>query len=97
MAKKEYLGEFPIEFIEPKHDLAMRFVSNYGYIDGAHHKQWVIDQVARVLLGTEVIFTEAKWSDGSSELRFSTGDPSLEYLNWLDGDLDDDEAVGITP
>lgn len=26
-------------------------IENYGGIDGAHHKQWVIDQVVRVLTG----------------------------------------------
>jgi hypothetical protein len=29
----------------------MVYISEYGYIDGAHHKQWVLDQVARSLLG----------------------------------------------
>lgn len=30
---------------------AMQIISRYGQIDGAHHKQWVIDQVSRALLG----------------------------------------------
>lgn len=30
-------------------DLALR----YGGIDGAHHKDWVIDQMVRVLCGTK--------------------------------------------
>lgn len=25
-------------------------IEQYGGIDGAHHKQWVIDQIARVLI-----------------------------------------------
>lgn len=28
-------------------DWAMYFIEHYGQIDGDHHKQWVIDQVAR--------------------------------------------------
>lgn len=31
---------------------SLRLIERYGGIDGAHHKQWVIDQVARVLTGT---------------------------------------------
>lgn len=32
---------------------AMRCIEEYGWVDGAHHKTWVIDQVARCLLGDE--------------------------------------------
>jgi hypothetical protein len=28
----------------------MEFIERFGGIDGAHHKTWVIDQVARALL-----------------------------------------------
>jgi len=31
---------------------ALRIIGQYGGIDGDHHKTWVIDQVARALLGT---------------------------------------------
>lgn len=30
---------------------AMNVIERYGGIDGAHHKTWVIDQVARALTG----------------------------------------------
>lgn len=30
---------------------AMQLIFNYGGIDGAHHKQWVLDQVIRALAG----------------------------------------------
>jgi hypothetical protein len=29
---------------------AIVLLTRYGSIDGAHHKQWVIDQLARILL-----------------------------------------------
>ena len=29
--------------------IALHFINEYGGIDGAHHKQWVLDQVVRVL------------------------------------------------
>lgn len=32
-------------------EAAMQIIERYGGIDGAHHKQWVIDQVARALTG----------------------------------------------
>lgn len=37
----------PHEIIQRAADIAM----NYGGIDGAHHKMWVIDQMVRVLMG----------------------------------------------
>ena len=92
-----YLGEFPIDKIVSKEEAAMDFISAYSFIDGAHHKQWLIDQVARILLGTPVIYTEARWSNGETEERFRTGDPSKEYLDWLDDDADDYDIVGIAP
>lgn len=30
---------------------AMKLIIRYGGIDGGHHKQWVLDQVARALMG----------------------------------------------
>lgn len=35
---------------EEKISTAMEVIERYGGIDGAHHKAWVIDQVARALL-----------------------------------------------
>ena len=32
---------------------AMDIIERYGSIDGGHHKQWVIDQVSRILLGSD--------------------------------------------
>lgn len=32
---------------------AAQIASRYGMIDGAHHKQWVIDQMLRAMLGDE--------------------------------------------
>ena len=34
-------------------DKAINIAYEYGQIDGAHHKTWVIDQMIRELLGTE--------------------------------------------
>lgn len=32
---------------------AAEIASSYGTIDGAHHKQWVIDQMLRKMLGAK--------------------------------------------
>jgi hypothetical protein len=31
-------------------DSAVQLIKEYGGIDGGHHKQWVLDQVVRVLV-----------------------------------------------
>lgn len=64
-------------------DWALWYISQYGSIDGAHHKTWVLDQVARILHGTPVICKEARWANGTSELRVTTGQPSDAYLEWV--------------
>jgi hypothetical protein len=30
---------------------ALNIIKNFGDTDGAHHKQWVLDQIVRVLTG----------------------------------------------
>jgi hypothetical protein len=78
-----YLGEFPIKVKRSKEQWAMTYIERYGSIDGAHHKTWVLDQIARILKGTPVITTEARWSNGHTEMRFTTGEPSINILNGL--------------
>jgi hypothetical protein len=100
MAK--YLGETPVDVkTHPEFknytpaDWAMYFIERFGQIDGGHHKQWVLDQVARILKGTPVEVRLAKWADGHEEYRVSTAEtPSKEYLKWVEemkGELDGDE------
>lgn len=58
--------------IEVAIDLAVK----YGGIDGAHHKDWVIDQMVRVLAGDryEQIVAEAKsGSDGPDTYEWNLG------------------------
>lgn len=54
-------------------EMAMQLIAAYGGFDGAHHKQWVLDQVMRVLLGTQI-----------DEESLCTGEPSPEYLAWAE-------------
>jgi hypothetical protein len=32
-------------------ETAVEIIERYGMIDGAHHKQWILDQILRTLLG----------------------------------------------
>jgi len=48
---------------------ALAVASDYGHIDGAHHKSWVIDQMVRALLGDEYdgwigAFMSPLWDEG---------------------------------
>lgn len=97
---ENYLGEFdvvlkdgPYAKYTPK-DWAMEFIERYSQIDGTHHKQWVLDQVARILQGTPVIVKLAKWGNGHEEYRFWLDEPSEAYLKWVQamkGKWDEDE------
>lgn len=86
-------------------DWAMEFIGQYGQIDGAHHKQWVLDQVARILRGTPVVVSMAQWDDGQHEYRIQTGEPSIEYTSWveemlgeeIDGECEYTYDEGIAP
>jgi len=90
MIVQKYLGETPVAVhqhpVYSKYsptDWAMLYIEKYGGIDGAHHKDWVLDQVARILKGTPVVVKTAKWDNGHSEDRFNTGEPSQQYKDWV--------------
>ena len=84
-----YLGEFPVDVKDTEYanytpaDWALFCVERYGQFDGGHHKQWALDQIARVLNGTPMVITEARWDNGHTELRISTDEPSQGYLDWV--------------
>jgi hypothetical protein len=84
-----YLGEFPVENDRTVEENVMWFITSYGQIEGDHHRAWVIDQVARIVLGTPVIAVEARWDNGQRETRISTGEPSDRYLEWVEEMLGD--------
>jgi len=84
-----YLGEkiFDIKDTPYKsykeNDWAIYFIEHYGQFDGEHHKQWTIDQIARILKGTKVIVKQASWNDGQKEWRVDLDKPSKKYLKWV--------------
>ena len=110
---REYLGETLIDIKKDPNfkdftaqDWAMKYIELYGGFGGSHHKAWVLDQVSRILKGTPIILKLAKWSDGLQEYRFETGEPSPEYLQWVqlmlgekdeNGEYEYDYDEGIAP
>lgn len=95
-----YLGEVEIEQKDVEEfkdfniqDWMMYYIEAYGYIDGEHHKMWVFDQMARIAKGTPVNIKKATWDDGTIDYRVNTGEPSKEYLEWVEemkGDYDEE-------
>lgn len=102
---KDYLGEFDVtnqHQITPE-KAALLFIEMYGGIDGAHHKDWVLDQVARILNGSPITVNEARWKNGHTELRYSVGSND-NYEKWVaeckdgeDGPESWEYSIGIAP
>jgi hypothetical protein len=55
-----------IKELENKIKSALEIMYRYALIDGEHHKMWVIDQVARKLLGNfdYKIWADKDWETG---------------------------------
>ena len=85
---KRYMGEFPVDIAASPFakytpsDWALYFIGRLGDIDGAHHKMWVLDQVARILNGCEIRIVEARWSSGTTEYRVTTAE-CAQYNAWV--------------
>jgi len=96
-----YLGEKVIDTHTTKYAMYSRldwinfWFKQYQYIDGEHHKTWLIDQIARILKGTPIILKIAEWSGGKKEERFSLGEPPQKYWDWIKNDSEYD--FGIAP
>jgi hypothetical protein len=105
MSAETYLGSKPLDIAThpifkdyaPK-DWALYWIERYSSIDGAHHKTWLIDQIARILHGAPIMGKVASWTDHADEYRFSVG-TCPGYGEWViemggeDGDYDE----GIAP
>lgn len=105
---KKFLGESIVDIKDTpykdytQNDWALYFIAVYGGFDGSHHKDWALDQVARVLNGTNVIIKLAKWDNGQEQYQISTEEnPSEKYNEWvknLIGEYDEPYYnVGIAP
>lgn len=84
-----YLGETLVNIQLTKfkdfkpNDWAMYYIERYSQIDGAHHKQWCLDQIAQILKGTSIIVKVAKWDNGQEEYRVVLDEPSNQYREWV--------------
>lgn len=70
---------------------ALELASTYGTTDGAHHKMWVIDQMARALTGCPVVTRNAVDYQGKPYAYEAQGE-SPEYEAFV-GDEEWDEGI----
>jgi hypothetical protein len=62
--------------LEKRNQKAIELIEQYGYIDGGHHKQWLLDEILRALLGDEYdkwIEEYQKGEDGPHTYSWDTG------------------------
>ena len=79
-------------------DKALEYPAEYGYIDGGHHKQWVLDQMIRALTGCPMVHEHATDVNGTP-YEYDRQGESAEYLEWV-GEPDEDYEPwdeGIAP
>jgi hypothetical protein len=65
-----------VELAEAKIEQAIKLAVEYGGIDGAHHKNWVIDQMVRVLAGEkyeEIVREACNGEDGPDTYEWDCG------------------------
>lgn len=74
---------------------ALEFASEYGTIDGAHHKMWVIDQMVRALTGCPVVTKNGTDYKGTPYTYEAQGEsPEYEaFTRGEDGDYAWDEGI----
>ncbi len=70
-----------IKELQHRIDSAMKIISENGMIDGSHHKQWCLDQIARILL------TEKNYLSWVHEMRgeYIPEDQCYTYDDWDEG------------
>ena len=54
---------------------ALDLINDYGGIDGAHHKQWLLDQLVRILA-----YDYDEWV-----IQFNYGDEGAHTYEWDEG------------
>lgn len=62
--------------VEARIQSSLDLIWRYGMIPGEHHKQWILDQVARILTGTKKAYED--W-------RRLEEDEEEEYAEWDGG------------
>jgi hypothetical protein len=54
-----------IKTLDYKVKVALELIERFGGTDGAHHKQWLIDQILRALTGNDYVKWVAEWESGA--------------------------------
>ncbi len=72
------------EEIKSAKEEALQIAAECGGIDGAHHKQWVIDQMVRALTGCPMVQRLAL-DCNSAPYWYSSRGESEEYEEWVEG------------
>jgi hypothetical protein len=94
----KYLGEKILNIEETeyknytKNDWIILFLEKYGTIEGIHHKNWLIDTIAQIAKGTEIVIKLAKWDNDCEEYRFFLDKPSKEYIDWVETFNEEEEG-----
>lgn len=105
-----YLGELDVSIEHTPYkdytqsDWILYFIGRYGSIDGDHHKDWVLDQVARLANGTQPLIRLATWDNGHKEYRVRLAEPPTRYKTWVAELMDGEDGpnsysyeIGIAP
>lgn len=86
---KGYLGEEVVDIKNTpfanytKLDWIEQYTLDYGWIDGSHHKTWVLDQIMRIIKNCEIEVKLAKWDNGTEEYRYNIVTESQDYLDFV--------------
>jgi hypothetical protein len=59
------MSDVEVALLRARIRVALDTAERYGGIDGAHHKQWVISQMVRALLGSDQEY--GKWLEEQKE------------------------------
>lgn len=62
--------ETPDQGLRERIDRALEVIARFGRTDEAHHKAWIIDQVARALTGCPVIHQDAGLGESEEYREF---------------------------
>lgn len=77
-----YLGTEDVDFALSTNESISRLITVFGGIDGAHHKDWLLDQVMRLVHGGVLDVKRAKWENGHTELRYGDVTTTDAYWEW---------------
>lgn len=61
--------------MEEKIKKALELINNYGGIDGGHHKQWVLDQLIKILSDDYILWVG----------NYESGENGLQTCEWDTG------------